>query len=85
MKLITSTKREYEVDFAGGPSLMSGQVLVQMQDSRKLSEIVPEFDGLAWFERQSETEGNKRFEGYSRVMRAVQEGTRVTLSFAKEA
>lgn len=85
MKLRTSTKREYEVDFAGGPSLTSGQVLVQMQSEHRLSEIVPEFDGLAWFERLSETEGDKRFEGYSRVMRAVQDGTKVTLCFAKEA
>lgn len=85
MKLKTSTGNEYDIDFAGGPSLTSGQVLVQLRDSRRLSDIVAEFDGLAWMEKLSENEGNKRFDGYSRVMRATQEGTKVLLSFAKEA
>lgn len=85
MKLKTSAGREYDVEFAGGPSLTSGQVLVRMQDGRRLKDIVTEFDGLAWMERESETEGYKRFEGYSRVTRAVQEGAKVLLSFAKEA
>lgn len=84
MKLKTSAEREYDVVFADGPSMMSGQVLVQLKDDRRLSEIVAEFDGIAWMERLSETEGNKRFEGYSRVMRAIQDGGKVTLSFARE-
>lgn len=85
MKLKTSTGNEYDIDFAGGPSLTSGQVLVQLRDSRRLSDIVAEFDGLEWMEKLSENEGNKRFHGYSRVTRATQEGTKVLLSFAKEA
>lgn len=67
MKIETSKGKTYEVDWIDGPTITSGTVLLQMDDSRPLPEIATEFDGLARIERYSDTQGDKTFEGYSEL------------------
>jgi hypothetical protein len=68
MTLKTSKKKTYKVDWVDVASLTSGQLFAQLRDDRPLHEIAEEFDGLEWLERESETQGNKKFEGYNRLI-----------------
>lgn len=67
MKLKTSRNKTYDVDWVDGPTITSGQVVLQMRDGRRLPTIAREFDGLTHMERESEAEGNKAFDGYSEL------------------
>jgi hypothetical protein len=68
MTLKTSKKKTYKVDWVDVASLTSGQLFAQLRDDRPLHEIAEEFDGLEWLERESDTQGNKRFEGFNRLI-----------------
>lgn len=85
MKLTTSRNKEYDVIMIGGPTRTSGSVMMEMRDDRRLPEIAAEFDGLDWMKRESKTEGNKEYTGFS-VLRSIQrqQGGTVLLSFARE-
>ena len=84
MKLTTSKGNEYNVDFIDGPTIISGQVVLQMHDDRRLIEIAAEFDDLKWLKRESEDQGNKLFEGYSYLQSITQTASGVVLlSLAK--
>ena len=68
MKLKTSKGKTYEVDWIDVASLTSGQLFAQLRDERPLHEIAEEFDGLEWLERESDTQGDKKFEGFNRLI-----------------
>lgn len=84
MKLKTSRNKEYEVKWAGGPTINNGAVFLEMEDERRLPEIAAEFDGLDWLERISEDQGDKRFEGFSRLVGINETKGGVTIELAKE-
>lgn len=63
MKITTSKGNEYDVLFIEGPSRITGHVVIMMPDSRSLSEICPEFDGLEWIRADDGREWN----GYTDV------------------
>ncbi len=65
MKLTTSKGNEYTVDWIDGPTITTGAVNLKMQDGRRLPAIAEEFDGLEWLKRESESQGNKEFAGYT--------------------
>ena len=67
MKIVTSMGYEYAVDWIDTPVQNENRLLFQMQTDSPLSEIVAEFDGLEWIERHDEEQGDKHFEGYSRL------------------
>lgn len=85
MKLTTSRNKEYEADFAGGETFTSGEVVVQMKDERRLSEIAAEFDGLEWMKAENHNDGDITFEGYQ-VLRSImrRKNGSVILTFGKE-
>ena len=64
MELLTSKRKTYDVSWIGGPTQLSGEVFLEMQDDRALSAISREFESLEWMERRSEQQGNERYEGY---------------------
>lgn len=68
MTLKTSKGKTYNVDWVDVASLTSGQLFAQLRDERPLHEIAEEFDGLEWLERESDTQGNKKFEGFNRLI-----------------
>ena len=65
MKLTTSKGNEYTVNWIDGPTITGGMVILQMDDERPLSEIAAEFENLEWLKRESESQGNKEFNGCS--------------------
>jgi hypothetical protein len=86
MKLKTSKGKTYEVDWVDVASLTSGHLFAQLRDERPLFEIAEEFDGLEWLERKSETQGDKRFEGFNRLISISRNAVHnaVQLTFSKE-
>ena len=84
MKLLTSDGKTYAVDWIDGPTITTGRVVLQMQDSRNLSEIAADFEGLAWMKRENEEQGDKLFEGYSELVNVARKaGDLVILTFDK--
>lgn len=86
MKLTTSKRLTYDVEWIDGPAMISGAVNLRMQDNRRLPEIAAEFDGLESMKRESETEGDKEWKGYTELLRIsrVMPGV-VTIAMAKPA
>ena len=83
MTLTTSKGNTYTVDWIDVATLTSGNLLAQLRDERPLFEIAEEFDGLEWLERKSDTQGEKRFEGFNRLIsisrNAVHNAVQLTL------
>lgn len=69
MKLITSKGNEYTVDWIDGATVISNEVILQMNDARNLSVIAGEFEGLEWLKRESELQGDKEFHGFTKLNR----------------
>lgn len=65
MTLTTSKGKTYTADSAGGPTVISGMVFVQMKDERRLSEIAEEFEGLEWMEAYRKSSPDQRWEGFT--------------------
>ena len=85
MKLTTSSGKTYDVQWIDGPTITSGLVMVQMEDNRRLPEIAAEFDGLEAMQRESETQGNKAWQGYTVLQRIARVSPGVVLiGLAKE-
>lgn len=65
MLLKTSNGNTYTVDWID--TISTGALYMQMMDERALSVIASEFEGLEWLMRESENQGDKRFDGYTRL------------------
>ena len=70
MQIKTSSGNEYEVKWIDVPVQDEKRLLLQMQTDRPIVEIVMEFDGLEWIERYDENQGDKRYEGFTRLVMA---------------
>jgi len=70
MQIKTSAGKQYEVKWIDVPVQDENRLLLQMQTDRPLVEIVTEFDGLAWIKRYDENQGDKRYEGFTRLVMA---------------
>lgn len=68
MTLNTSRNKTYTVIYVDGPTRLGNTVMLRMADTRPILAIGAEFDGLDWFERVSESQGNKRWEGYTQLV-----------------
>lgn len=85
MRLKTSKGNEYDVAFVDGPTIISGRVILEMADPRRLPEIAAEFDGIARLERTDENQGDKSWEGYTELAAITrQPGGSVLIQLAKE-
>lgn len=83
MKVVTSMGYEYVVEWIDTPITDKNRLLLHMKGERPLSEIVAEFDGLEWLERYDEAEGNKRFEGFTRLSMARIDNGNVTIAMER--
>ena len=70
MQLTTSKGKTYEVVYADGPTRMTGNVMIRMEDSRKLLEIGAEFDGLEHFAIAADNAPAQEWNGYT-VLAAI--------------
>ena len=65
MTIRTSAGTTHEVRWIDKPIQDDTALALRMDDARRLSAIIAEFDGLAWIERYDELQGNKRYDGYT--------------------
>ena len=79
MRIKTSAGNEYGVDWIDTPVQNKNRLLLQMQTERTLAQIVTEFDGLEWIERYDEYQGDKRYEGFNRLVMAKMESGMVII------
>ena len=84
MKLTTSKRNEYAIQWAD--TTFSGDLFMQMEDDRKLSEIAAEFEDLSWLKREDENQGDKLFDGFNslKIINRVEPGV-VILTLTKGA
>lgn len=68
MTLQTSRNKTYDVIYVDGPTRLAGTMMLRMADSRPILEVGAEFDGLEWLKRESDTQGNKEWTGYTELV-----------------
>lgn len=68
MTLQTSRNKTYDVIYVDGPTRLSGTMILRMADPRPILEVGAEFDGLEWLKRESDTQGNKEWTGYTELV-----------------
>lgn len=62
----------------------NGTLLCEYADSRKMSEIVKDWENAEKIERFSDTEGNLVFEGYTKIQRVIIMEDRVQIALVRE-
>lgn len=84
MTLTTSKGKTFAIDWMWGPVGANDDLMLEYADDRPLSEIAADFEGCEGFHRESETEGDKDWEGYTRLRSIVRSGRgRVQLTLYK--
>lgn len=68
MTLQTSRNKTYNVIYVDGPTRLAGTMMLRMADPRPILEVGAEFDGLEWLKRESDTQGNKEWTGYTQLV-----------------
>lgn len=68
MTLQTSRNKTYDVIYVDGPTRLAGTMMLRMADPRPILEVGAEFDGLEWLKRESDTQGNKEWTGYTQLV-----------------
>lgn len=84
MIIKTNRGKTYDVDWIDTSMIGEKTLLLQMTDPRRLSIIAAEFDGLTLIDRRSETQGDKHWEGYTRLKTLVRNGEAVQIGLVKE-
>lgn len=91
MTITTSKGKTFDVNWIWGPLRGTNQVMIDLEDARKISEIAQDFEGCASIEKTDiKRDGVKEiYDGYTELVSVVREratGTvRVTLEKPKEA
>lgn len=85
MTLTTSKGRTFDVSWAWAPENADGDLMIEYSDNRKISDIAEDWEGCSHIHRESETEGNKDYEGYT-VLRIIarQRSGSVQITLQKE-
>ena len=68
MTVTTSRGKTFEIDWMWGPMMNTGEMMLQLEDTRPMAEIAADFDGVRTFHRESELEGDRDYEGYTRIV-----------------
>lgn len=70
MTVTTSKGKTFDVDWMWGPVGYSEDLMLQYTDGRPIWEIASDFAGCDHFHRESDTEGDMDFDGYT-LLKAV--------------
>lgn len=86
MKVQTSRNKEYDAIYIDGPTRISGTLMMRLEANRPILEVAAEFENLEWIRRESADQGNKEWNGYTRLVsvREVDAGV-VLIELAKGA
>lgn len=70
MTVTTSKGKTFVIAWMWGPVGNTMDLMLQMEDDRLLSDIAVDFEGVDHFHRESDTEGNMDFDGYT-VLKSI--------------
>ena len=68
MKLETSKGKTVDARWAWAPANADGDLMIEYDDARKISEIAADWEGCARITRESAEEGNAIYEGYTEIL-----------------
>ena len=74
MKVTTSKGKTFDVDWMWGPVGQNEDLMLEYADDRPLSRIAKDFEGCDSFHRESETEGDMDWTGYTGLRSIVRSG-----------
>ncbi len=81
---ITANGKTYECEYAYAPT-RHGECIIQLQDSRPLSVIAAEFEGVAAFRVHDPNVGEAEYIGYTVLLRIARNERGVNITLVKEA
>ena len=87
MTITTDKRRTFDVNWAWGPVRSTGDLMIELSsDSRPLSQICADFEGVQTFERKDKHEGDMTFFGYTELVSAMRDRSNgsVVLTLRKE-
>ena len=84
MEIKTSQNKTYTVKWIDTSILNEKMLSMQMTDTRSLSVIAAEFDGLMEISRTDENQGNKIFSGFSTLVNIRRNGDDVLIQMEAE-
>ena len=67
MTLETSKGKTVEARWAWAPANADGDLMIEYDDARKISEIAADWEGCERIARESAEEGNAIYEGYTEI------------------
>lgn len=70
MIIRTNRGQTFDVNWAWVPR-DTNRLMIELNDARSIEEIAQDFDRLTTIERESETEGNKVYIGYEKLIGVV--------------
>lgn len=74
MTVKTDRGKTFDVNYAWGPVRSTGELMIELTaDTRPLSQIAADFEGVQAFGREDENEGNMTFEGYTELVSVVRD------------
>lgn len=85
MTIKTDKGKTFDVNYAWGPVRLNAEkrLMIELaEDTRPLSDICADFDGVQTFERKDEDEGDMTFEGYTDLVSASRDRSRGTVTLA---
>ena len=88
MTIETSKGKTIEANWAWAPVNEDGDLMLEYVDNRKISEIASDWEGCTRIHRESKTEGNADYEGYTelRIISRKKNGTvQITLRKGERA
>ena len=74
MTLTTSNGKTFAIDWMWGPVGQNDDLMLEYADDRSLSRIAKDFEGCDSFHRESETEGDMDWTGYTGLRSIVRSG-----------
>lgn len=85
MTVTTSKGRTFEINWMWGPVGENDDLMLEYEDERAMAEIAADFEGCESFRRESRTEGDREWTGYTRLRSIVRSGRgKVQLTLCRE-
>lgn len=85
MTVKLSTGKTFDALWIGGPTIATKSVIMEIVDSRKVSEIAVDFEGVDHITAEDTAAGQSyAFDGYSQLLGVVKSGGNVQITLRKE-
>lgn len=74
MTVTTSKGKTFDIDWMWGPVGVNEDLMLEYSDDRNLSKIAKDFEGCDSFHRESDTEGDRDWTGYTDIRSIMRSG-----------